>query len=70
MASRTRRLLVSVPEAARLLGVGTSLAWEMARDGRLPTIRLGRRRLVPLGVLADLAGLTPTEAAELLTGHR
>ncbi len=30
------RLTISVPEAAVRLGIGTTLAWEMARRGELP----------------------------------
>lgn len=41
-----QRLTVSVAEAADLLGIGRSLAYEMARDGRLPTVKPGARRYV------------------------
>ena len=39
-------LAYDVPAAGRLLGVGTTKAWELVRSGELPTIRIGRRRLV------------------------
>jgi excisionase family DNA binding protein len=39
--------LVSVEEAARLLGIGRTLAWGMVYRGQLKTIRLGKRVLVP-----------------------
>lgn len=39
-------LLVSVPEAARLLGIGLTFTWELVHRGQRPTIRLGRRVLV------------------------
>ena len=48
-------LLLSVPEAARLLGVGTTFCWEMVRSGRLEVIRLGRRVLVPRGAVEKIA---------------
>jgi excisionase family DNA binding protein len=58
-----RPLLVSVPEAARLLGVGVSFGWFLVRNGDLPTIRLGRRVLVPRGALEQLAsGYEPHES--------
>ena len=41
------RLTLSVEEAASVLGIGRGLAYEMARRGALPTIRFGRRLLVP-----------------------
>jgi excisionase family DNA binding protein len=49
-------LLVSVPEAARLLGVGTTFGWAMVHSGEIPSVRLGRRVLVPRAVLEQLAG--------------
>jgi excisionase family DNA binding protein len=38
---------MTVEEAAKLLGIGRALAYEMARTGKLPTIRFGRRLIVP-----------------------
>ena len=40
-------LTISVEEAARLLGIGRGLAYELARTGELPVLRLGRRLVVP-----------------------
>jgi excisionase family DNA binding protein len=48
-------LLVSVPEAARLLGIGSTLGWEMVRSGEMPSVRFGRRVLVPRAALERLA---------------
>ncbi len=48
-------LLVSVPEAARLLSVGTTFAWEMVHNGELPTVKLGRRVLVPRAAIEEIA---------------
>ena len=39
-------LCISVPTAARMLGVSRNTGYEMARLGQIPTIRCGRRRLV------------------------
>ena len=39
-------LLVSVPEAAKLLCISRNLAYELAAQGRLPHVRLGRRVLI------------------------
>ncbi len=38
---------LTIREAAKVLGVGRALAYEMARAGRIPVIRLGRRLVVP-----------------------
>ncbi len=41
----------TVPEAAEALGIGRSAAYEAARTGQLPTIRIGKRILVPVAAL-------------------
>lgn len=41
------RLTLSVEEAARVIGIGRGLAYELARTGRLPVVRFGRRMVVP-----------------------
>jgi excisionase family DNA binding protein len=46
-------LLLGVREAARELGIGRDSAYQLVRDGRLRTVRLGRRQLVPRGELED-----------------
>ncbi len=50
-------LLVSVSEAARLLGVGTTFGWTMVRTGEIPVVKLGHRVLVPRAALERLAGM-------------
>jgi excisionase family DNA binding protein len=50
------RLTYSVEEAARLLGISRNSAYEAVRRGELPTIRLGRRILVPRCRLDDMLG--------------
>jgi excisionase family DNA binding protein len=40
-------LVVSVTEAAALLGISRRLAYELARTGELPAVRLGRCLVVP-----------------------
>ncbi len=40
-------LVLTVEEAAGMLRISRGLAYEMVRLGRLPSIRLGRRLLVP-----------------------
>ena len=40
------KLTVSVPEAAKALGIGRNLAYTMAAEGQLPVIRCGAKRLV------------------------
>ncbi len=40
-------LLLRVPEAARLLGIGRSKAYELAAAGILPTVRIGASIRIP-----------------------
>lgn len=41
-----RTLLVTVEEAARLLGVGRTTMFELIGNGNVKSVRLGRRRLI------------------------
>ncbi|MGC3861226.1 helix-turn-helix domain-containing protein [Micromonospora chersina] len=41
-------------EASRLLNVGRSTAYDLIRTGRLRSIKIGRRRLVPRDALEAL----------------
>ncbi|MEA3442193.1 MAG: helix-turn-helix domain-containing protein [Chloroflexota bacterium] len=41
-----KRLTITVEEAARLLGISRGLAYQMAREHKLPAIRLGKKRIV------------------------
>ncbi len=40
-------LLLTVKEAAKLLRISRNLAYELVAQGRLPSIYLGRRILIP-----------------------
>ena len=44
----------TVPEAGKILGIGRNAAYEAARIGELPTIRFGRRIVVPKAALKRL----------------
>jgi excisionase family DNA binding protein len=50
----TQRLTVSVEEAGRLLGISRGAAYARAGDGSLPTVRLGKRLLVPKSALQKM----------------
>ncbi len=45
---------MSISEAAELLGISRTTAYELAHSGELPVVRLGRRILVPVNRLAEL----------------
>lgn len=44
----TERLAVTVPKAAGMLGLGRTKTWELVRRGRLRSLRVGKRVLVPV----------------------
>ena len=46
-----RRATISVPEAAKILGVGRNQGYEAVKNGQIPVIRIGKRLLVPLAAL-------------------
>ena len=46
----------SIPEAAKVLGIGKSAAYEAARTGEIPTIKIGKRILIPVAQLEQLLG--------------
>ncbi len=49
--ANSETLLVSVPEAGRRLSVGRSTALELVASGRLGSVKVGARRLVPVAEL-------------------
>jgi hypothetical protein len=57
---------VTVPEGGAFLGLGRAASYEAARAGTLPTLRVGKRLLVPTAGLLRLVGLDPdrSEPAE------
>jgi excisionase family DNA binding protein len=57
------RLALSVTDAAALLGISRGLAYELVARGELPSIRLGRRLVVPKMALLEMLGLRPRREA-------
>lgn len=52
------RLTLSVDEAASLLGLGRTAAYEAARRGEIPSRRLGRRVIIPVPAFLDRLGVS------------
>jgi len=66
----SRRLTMTVPEAGEILGLGRTAAYEAARTGQLPTLRIGHRLLVPLGAMEKMLSVRPgTLSKANLTGN-
>ncbi len=47
-------LTISVEEAGRLLGISRGLAYGLVRRGEIPSVKLGRRILIPARAIDDL----------------
>lgn len=50
----TERLTLTIEETAKLLGIGRQLAYDKAKTGEIPVIKIGRRLLVPRRALERL----------------
>lgn len=50
------RVTLTVDEAAGLLGLGRSAAYEAVRQGQIPARRLGRRLFIPVPALLEWLG--------------
>ena len=55
------RLTYTIEEVADMLGIGRSSAYQAVRTGEIPTIRVGRRLLVPRVALERMLECVPTE---------
>ncbi len=53
---RAKTLVYTVPEAGQLLGLSRNAAYEAAKRGDIPTLRMGRLLRVPKGPFHKLVG--------------
>ena len=65
MGVKMNRKTLTVVEAAEVLGVGRSVAYEAARSGAIPTIKIGHRVLVLAGPLAQQLGIEANDLSSL-----
>jgi excisionase family DNA binding protein len=63
-------LTLTVDEAAALIGVSRSTAYDLVATDELPTVRLRRRILVPASAFADLLGVSLVEVYGALSRLR
>jgi excisionase family DNA binding protein len=54
METATEKLVITVPEAGKKLGISREAAYAAARRGEIPTIRIGHLLKVPLVQLNKL----------------
>lgn len=52
------KLAYNMKEVDEVLGISKSLAYEMAKKGELPIIRMGNRILVPIKRLEEMFDVT------------
>ena len=57
------KLTYTVPEAAALLGISRSTAYECVRRGEIPSLTLGRRVLITRVQLERLLGPLPATSS-------
>jgi excisionase family DNA binding protein len=61
-AAPAGRLTFTIDEVAVALGISRSSAYECAKRGEIPTVRFGRRIVVPRRAVLALLGETDTES--------
>ena len=52
---------ITIDQAAELVGISRGAAYRAAHKGEIPSLRIGRRLLVPSARLLELLGLDATE---------
>lgn len=59
----TTSRVLRVEEAARALGIGRSLVYDLIRSGRLRSFKVGSRRLIPAAAIDEVIANLTEEAA-------
>jgi excisionase family DNA binding protein len=54
MTTGIERLTISVAEAGKMLGISRASAYKAVREGEIPVIKLGKRRVVPLAAITRM----------------
>jgi excisionase family DNA binding protein len=56
VSSTDTAVLIDVwPDAGQRIGLGRTKTWELVRTGALETVKVGRRRLVPVAAINEFA---------------
>ena len=53
MQTHVEREMLSLRQAAEVLGISQRSVWAYAKMGRLPTVRIGKRILIPRRLLIE-----------------
>ena len=62
-----RKPTLTVPEAGRILGLSRDAAYQAAARKQIPTLRIGRRLLVPTARLLAMLGIGAAVAVSAAT---
>jgi excisionase family DNA binding protein len=49
----SKPILVSVADAAQMLSIGRTAAWELVRKRKIKSVKIGRTRRVPIAAIQD-----------------
>jgi len=49
----TQPVLVTVDQVAKMLSIGRTAAWELVRQGKIKSIKIGRTRRVPIAAIQE-----------------
>ncbi len=66
LAQLENKAVITVEEAADLLTIGRTSAYEAIRRGELPSLKIGRRIVVPVAPLMHMLGMGTTTTGENL----
>jgi excisionase family DNA binding protein len=66
----TGRLALSLSEVAEALGVGRTMVYHLTSSGQLPSVQIGKRRLIPVHVLDEWIRALPMTADEFKLSSR
>ena len=59
----SKPILVSVADAAQMLSIGRTAAWELVRKQRIKSVKIGRTRRVPVSAVQEYVQRLLNEAA-------
>lgn len=60
--AESQRYVLTVAQAAKKLGLSRPLAYQAVNNGQIPSIRIGRRILVPVAALEKLLASAGSQA--------
>ena len=62
MIINEERLILTIPEVGKILGVSRTTAYILANTGQIPVIRLGKKLIVPKSALEKMLAEAGTKS--------